>query len=196
MELNHKEIILGSASPRRRELLAALDVNFTVDTGNTFSEEFEEGTPACEVPELMAKGKSHGFHRPLSPAEILITADTVVIIDGKVLGKPHSEEEAVRMLTALSGRRHEVITGVTIRDCQHETTFSDTSTVSFKSLSASEIQYYINKYRPFDKAGAYGIQEWIGYAKIDRLEGSFYNVMGFPTHRVYEALQEFVQAKY
>lgn len=196
MELNHKEIILGSASPRRRELLAALDINFTVDTGNTFSEEFEEGTLACKVPELMAKGKSHGFHRQLSPSEILITADTVVIIDGKVLGKPHSEEEAVSMLASLSGRSHKVITGVTIRDCKHETTFTDTSIVCFKRLSDREIRYYINKYQPFDKAGAYGIQEWIGYAKIDKLEGSFYNVMGFPTHRVYDALQEFIQAEY
>ncbi len=195
MVLNHKEIILGSASPRRRELLAALDIRFTVDTDNSFSEEYEEGTPACEVPLLMSQGKSHGFHRPLSPSEILITADTVVIIDGKVLGKPHSEDEAAEMLAALSGRTHEVITGVTIRDCTKEITLSDTTIVSFKHLNDKEIQYYIKKYRPFDKAGAYGIQEWIGYAKIDKIKGSFYNVMGFPTGKIYEALEDFTRTE-
>lgn len=193
MEPNHRKIILGSASPRRKELLAALDLDFTVDTGNTFSEEFDEGTPACEVPLLMAEGKSSGFHRSLSPSEILVTADTVVIIDGKVLGKPHSSEEAVSMLTSLSGKTHKVVTGVCIRDCRHKVSFSDTSIVSFKQITPEEIDYYIKEYRPFDKAGAYGIQEWIGYAKIDRIEGSFYNVMGFPTHRVYEAILEFIK---
>ena len=193
MGQNHRDIILGSASPRRRELLAALDIKFTVDTGNTFSEKYEEGTPACEVPVLMSRGKSYGFHRSLSPAEILITADTVVIIDDNVLGKPHSAEEAARMLRELSGRTHKVVTAVTIRDCEREKTFSDTSIVSFKHITDSEIQYYIERYRPFDKAGAYGIQEWIGYAKIDKLEGSFYNVMGFPTDKVYDVLQEFTK---
>lgn len=195
MAPNHKKIILGSASPRRRELLAALDIRFTVDTGNSFSEEYEEGTPASEVPLLMSIGKSHGFHRPLSPSEILITADTVVIVEGKVLGKPHSEDEAVEMLAALSGRTHEVVTGVTIRDCKKEITLSDTTIVSFKHLDNKEIQYYIKKYRPFDKAGAYGIQEWIGYTKIDKIEGSFYNVMGFPTQKIYEALEDFTRTE-
>lgn len=192
MEQNHKLIILGSASPRRRELLSALDIEFTVDTGNTFSEEYEAGTPVSDVPVLMAKGKSYGFHRPLSPDEILITADTVVIIGNKVLGKPHSSQEASDMLRALSGKTHKVITGVTIRDSRQEVTFSDTSIVSFSELTDKEIAYYIHKYQPLDKAGAYGIQEWIGYATINSIEGSFYNVMGLPTHKVYEVLKQFV----
>ena len=124
-----KKIILGSGSPRRRELLGGLDIPFTVDTGNTFEESFPEGTPAHQIPVLMAEGKSHGFHRPLEPDEILITADTVVILDypdrkPEVIGKPHSREEAVAMLQKLSGRAHEVVTAVTLRDCEKEETFS------------------------------------------------------------------------
>ena len=182
-------IILGSNSPRRRELLAGLDVEFTVDTGNTFEEIVPDGTPAHEVPSLLSAGKSHGFHRPLEADELLITSDTVVIVDGHVLGKPHSREQAVDMLRALSGREHEVVTAVTIRTPEHEETFSDTTRVSFRELSDGEIDYYIDKYKPFDKAGAYGIQEWIGYVGISSITGSFYTVMGFPVHRVWDAIE-------
>ena len=183
-------IILGSNSPRRRELLAGLDIEFTVDTGNTFEEVVPEGTPAHEVPSLLSRGKSHGFHRPLEADELLITSDTVVIVDGCVLGKPHSREEAVAMLRSLSGREHEVVTAVTVRTAESEETFSDTTRVSFSELSDGEIDYYIDKYKPFDKAGAYGIQEWIGYVGISSITGSFYTVMGFPVHRVWKAISK------
>lgn len=182
-------IILGSNSPRRKELLAALDIDFTVDTGNNFEEGFKDGTPARDYPVLMAEGKSHGFHRPLAVDEILITADTVVLCEGEILGKPHSREGAVRMLRLLSGKRHEVLTAVTVRSASREETFTDSTIVEFKILSEREISYYIDKYRPYDKAGAYGIQEWIGYIGITRIEGSFYNVMGLPVLPLYERLQ-------
>lgn len=191
MAQNHRSIILGSNSPRRKELLKGLDVEFTVDTGNTFEESLEPGVEPAMVPVHMALGKSHGFHRPLEPGEILITADTVVIVDDKVLGKPHSREEALAMLAALSGRAHEVVTAVTLRDCSHETSFTDSTIVRFCGISDDEAAYYVDRYKPFDKAGAYGIQEWIGYALISGIEGSYFNVMGFPVHKVYAALKEF-----
>ena len=187
-----KRIILGSNSPRRKELLTGLDIDFTVDTGNTFEEVLEPGLEAHEVPVFLSKGKSHGFHRPLEFDEVLITSDTVVILDGMVLGKPHSREDAVRMLRLLSGRAHEVVTAVTIRDSRSEETFSDSTRVHFAELSQAEIDHYIDQYRPYDKAGAYGIQEWIGYVGISAIEGSFYNVMGFPVHRVWQELQRFL----
>ncbi|MCQ2182141.1 MAG: Maf family nucleotide pyrophosphatase [Bacteroidales bacterium] len=187
-----KRIILGSNSPRRRELLGGLGYEFTVDTLNTFKETPEPLTPPHLVPVHMAEGKSHGFHRTLAPDEVLITADTVVIVGNEVLGKPHSREEAFRMLRELSGRSHEVVTAVTIRDCDREETFTDTTVVHFADLSDDEIDGYIDNCKPFDKAGAYGIQEWIGYAGISGIEGSFYNVMGFPCHKVYHELKKFI----
>ena len=187
-----KKIILGSNSPRRRELLAGLDVEFTVDTGNTFDEVYSPDTPFEEVPVLMSVGKSEGFHRPLEDDEILITADTMVILADEILGKPHGREDAVRMLKDLSGRSHKVVTAVTIRDNRRTETFTDTTVVHFKELSDSEIDYYLDRYSPYDKAGSYGVQEWIGYTAITSIEGSFYNVMGFPVHKVYEELRKFI----
>ncbi len=192
MNLGSKHIILASNSPRRRELLAGLNIDFEVDTRNNFEEKFEPSTSHPEVPALMARGKSYGFHRPLEPDEILITADTMVLLDKAILGKPHSREEAVRMLSMLSGREHEVITGVTVRDCCREETFSDVTYVTFKTFTAEEIDYYVDTCKPYDKAGAYGIQEWIGYIGTTDMRGSFYNVMGFPVQRVYEALTRFL----
>ena len=198
MDLHGKKIILGSNSARRRELLAALDVEFTVDTGNDFVEKFSPDIPHCEVPRLMSEGKSHGFHRPLEADEILITADTMVILPasdtrpGEILGKPKDREDACRMLRDLSGRNHHVTTAVTIRDARNESSFSVTTQVWFKALSQEEIDYYVDTYKPFDKAGAYAIQEWIGHIGITRIEGSYFNVVGFPVQRVYEALQRFL----
>lgn len=185
-------IILGSGSPRRRELMSGLDVEFTVDTGNTFEESVDPETAPHDVPMNMAVGKSYGFHRALEDDEVLVTADTVVIIDSKVLGKPHSREDACAMLRLLSGRTHEVVTAVVIRSNEREARFTDSTMVTFESLSDAEIGYYLDKYKPYDKAGAYGVQEWIGYISISRLEGSFYNVMGFPVHKVYRELQKFL----
>ena len=187
-----KRIILGSNSPRRRELLAGLGIDFTVDTGNSFAESAEPGVEAHQVPVDMSLGKSHGFHRPLEDDEILITADTVVIIDGRVLGKPHSREEAKEMLHTLSGRTHEVVTAVTIRDSRGEKCFSVSSIVEFCRLEDWEIDSYIDNFKPYDKAGAYGVQEWIGYVGISRIEGSFYNVMGLPVHRIWQELKKFL----
>ena len=192
MDTRGKRIILASNSPRRRELLSLLDLEFTVDTGTDFVEEYSPDTPHVKVPELMSRGKSLGFHRELGLDEILVTSDTMVLCGTEILGKPSDKEDAARMLRLLSGREHQVITAVTIRSAAREKTFSVSSNVYFKDLSDAEIYYYIDTYKPFDKAGAYGLQEWIGYIGITGIEGSFYNVMGFPTQRFYEELQEFL----
>lgn len=191
MKTCSKRIILGSGSPRRRELLAGLDVEFTVDTGNTFEESVPAGAQPEEVPLLMAKGKSHGFHRPLEADELLITADTVVVLEGRVLGKPHSREQAFEMLRELSGKAHKVVSTVVFRTQDMERSATDETIVHVTPLDEDEIAYYIDRYKPFDKAGGYGIQEWLGYASMGNIEGSFYNVMGFPVHKVWELLQDF-----
>lgn len=188
-----KRIILGSGSPRRKELMSGLDIDFEIDTLNDFKENIDPSLEPHEIPVHMSEGKSHGFHRPLAEDELLVTADTVVIIDNHVMGKPHSREEAVGMLETLAGRTHEVVTAVTLRDCRREETFTDSTMVTFAPLDAAAIDYYIDRYKPFDKAGSYGVQEWIGYVAITRIEGSFYNVMGFPVHKVYDAIKRFLR---
>ena len=192
MDIGFKKIILGSASPRRKELLSGLGVEFEVDTRNRFEENYPCNTPQEQIPEVLAEGKSYGFHRPLQNNEILITSDTLVLCEGHVMGKPHTREEAYQMLRLLSGRTHKVITGVTIRNSEKTLTSSDTAIVHFKDLSDKEIYYYIDTFKPFDKAGAYGIQEWIGYIGIDKIEGSYFTIMGFPVHLVYDMLQNFI----
>ena len=192
MDTKGKKIILGSNSPRRKELLAGLNIAFTVDTGNTFEEVYDPQTPHERIPEVLSEGKSYGFHRPLEEDEILITSDTLVLCGDRVMGKPHSREEAIDMLRFLSGREHKVITAVTIRGHKACITSSDTAIVHFKELTDSEIYYYIDEFRPFDKAGAYGIQEWIGYIGIGRIEGSFFTIMGLPVHLVYQELLKFI----
>ena len=192
MDTKGKKIILGSNSPRRRELLGGLDIEFTVDTGNTFEEVYDPATPHERIPEVLSEGKSYGFHRALEANEILITSDTLVLCGERVMGKPHSREEAIDMLRCLSGREHKVITAITLRDCDRSTTTSDTAVVYFKELTDNEIEYYVDQYKPFDKAGAYGIQEWIGYAGIGRIEGSYFTIMGLPVHLVYKELLNFI----
>ena len=192
MNLNGKTIILGSNSPRRKELLAGLDIDFTVDTENSFEEIYDPATPIERIPEVLSEGKSYGFHRELAENEILITSDTLVLCGDRVMGKPHSREEAIDMLQALSGREHKVITAITLRDNKSCITLSDTAIVYFKDLSNSEIEYYIDNYKPYDKAGAYGIQEWIGYAGIGKIEGSYFTIMGLPVHLVYQELNKFI----
>lgn len=191
MNLQGKKVILASNSPRRRELLAGLDVEFSLDTRINFEETFPEDMPHSEVPAAMSLGKSLGFWRPLEKDEILVTSDTMVLLDRLIMGKPHSREEAIGMLRSLSGRTHEVITAVTVRDAGHCETVSDTTLVTFRDLTEAEIEYYVDTCKPFDKAGAYGIQEWIGYAACTSITGSFYNVMGFPVHKVYDELIKF-----
>lgn len=191
LDLGNKRVILGSASPRRRELLSGLDIDFTVDTENNFEEDFKSIEDHRSIPLLMSEGKSAGFHRELEDDEILITSDTVVLCDGDVLGKPADREGAVEMLEKLSGNLHEVVTAVTIRSSKKKISFSDVAKVRFRQLEEDEISYYVDKYRPFDKAGAYGIQEWIGYVAIESIQGSFYTIMGFPVHKVYSELAAF-----
>lgn len=188
-----KKLILGSASPRRKELLAGLDLNFIVDTENNFEENAGSDISPLELPSLMALGKSHGFHRELSDDEVLVTADTIVVSpDGMhALGKPHTRQEAVEMLTMLSGKTHTVKTSVVLRDSEHERLFSEVTEVVFAELSQSEISYYIDTYKPYDKAGAYAIQEWIGHAGIVSINGSYFNVMGLPTQSLYRELIAF-----
>lgn len=192
MDIRDKKIILGSNSPRRKELLAGLDIEFEVDTRNNFEEVYDPSTPIEKIPEVLAEGKSYGFHRELTENEILITSDTLVMCGDRVMGKPHSREEAFDMLRCLSGREHKVITAVTMRDNAGCFTSSDTAIVHFKELSDNEITYYIDNYRPFDKAGAYGIQEWIGYMGIGKIEGSYFTIMGLPVHLVYEGLLKMI----
>ena len=192
MDLKGKKLILGSHSPRRQELLSGLDVKFTVDTGNNFEEVFPTDIPHRDVPALMSEGKSFGFHRPLEEDEIILTSDTMVLCGESMMGKPHSPEEAAEMLRTLSGRWHEVVTAITVRDTSRHRTSVDIAKVHFNELSDEEITYYIEKCRPFDKAGAYGIQEWIGYVGITGIEGSFFTIMGLPVHLVYQTLLEFI----
>ena len=193
MDTKGKKIILGSNSPRRRELLKGLDIEFIVDPKTDFIESFSSDTLYEKVPALMSECKSKGFHRELKEDEILITADTMVLCGQKILGKPHFKEEAISMLKMLSGCKHHVITAVTLRDRFRIKTFSDTSNVWFKELTDREIEYYLDIYKPYDKAGSYGVQEWIGYIGIDRIEGSYFNIMGFPTHLVYKELLDLIR---
>jgi septum formation protein len=183
---------LASASPRRRELLKGLDIDFAVEPGKDEKEAYSEGMPHTEIPEFLARHKSESFHRELVPHEVLIAADTLVFLDEKILGKPHSPEEARQMLRALSGRTHTVTTGMALRTKDRIHTFSDTTEVDFRPLADPEIDYYIKTYRPFDKAGAYGIQEWIGYTGITAIRGSYFNVMGLPVQRLYTELCNFL----
>ena len=192
MDIKNKKIILASASPRRKELLAGLCVDFEVDTRNTFEEIYAPETPQEKIPMVLSEGKSYGFHRPLEENEILITSDTLVLCEGHVMGKPKDKKEAYEMLKLLSGRSHKVITAITVRNSTTTSTLSDTAVVHFKDLSDSETNYYIDRFKPFDKAGAYGIQEWIGYIGIDKIEGSYFTIMGLPVHLVYDELVKFI----
>lgn len=189
--LSGRKLILASASPRRRELLAGLGVDFTIDTGNTFEEVIPDSLPYPQVPEYMAKGKSYGFHRVLEQNEILITADTMVLCEDEIMGKPKDREDAVRMIEKLQDNTHTVYTGVCIRSLEKEVSFTVGTNVQFGKLTPDEISYYIDTYKPFDKAGAYGVQEWIGYAAIKGIDGSYFNVVGLPVHRLYNELKNF-----
>ena len=188
--LKDYRLILALASPRRRELLAACDLDFTLAEKFECEECYPADLAADKVAEYLSQLKSNAYPYPLGEKDILLTADTVVILGDKILGKPHSESEAVEMITSLSGATHKVITGVTLRTPLRTISFSAESLVSFRALDAEGIRYYVEKYRPLDKAGAYGIQEWIGYTAIERIEGSFYNVMGLPVQRLYTTLKE------
>ena len=189
--LKDRHIILASASPRRRFLLKQLDIEFTSVSAEV-DESIPEGMNPDEIAIFLAEKKADHFEDLLKdPKNILITADTLVLIDGVILGKPEDKEGAIKMLKSLSGKMHSVVTGVCIRSCDKDRSFTDWTDVYFKSLSKDEIEYYLDHYKPYDKAGAYGAQEWIGYIGIRRLEGSYFNVMGLPVHKLYEELSSF-----
>ena len=182
-------LILSSNSPRRKELLAGLDIPFEVRVIEDIDESYPDTLPAGEIAEYIAQKKAAAYE--VGNDEVLITADTIVVLDDQILGKPADAEEAKQMLRSLSGKTHHVITGVCLksRDQQHH--FSVISEVTFKTLAEEEISYYVETYKPFDKAGAYGIQEWIGYIGVTGLSGSYFNVMGLPVQRIYEELKKF-----
>ena len=189
--LKKYQIILASKSPRRQELLRGMGVEFSILTKET-DERFPSDMPLDEVPKYLSLQKSLAFTDEELPADyLLITSDTVVICEGEILGKPKDREDAVRMLQLLSGKTHHVVTGVTVRSAEKTEPFAVRSNVTFAQLDDEEIDYYIEHCKPYDKAGAYGIQEWIGYVGISGLEGSFYNVMGLPTRRLYQCLKGF-----
>ena len=191
-------IILGSQSPRRRELMAGLDLPFTainIDADESYPAELQAG----DIPYYISRAKARAYEEQLLPDQLLITADTIVWLDGQMLGKPHDADEAKSMLRSLSGKTHQVYTAVTFAQKSQQliansqslvlSTLVDRTDVTFAELSDAEIDHYVAKYRPFDKAGAYGVQEWIGYIACTGMNGSYFNVMGFPVHLVYRYLQ-------
>lgn len=185
-----QKIILASNSPRRKELLAGLDLDFEVSVLPGIEESYPSSLPATEIAQYIAVEKSQAYLQRIRPDELLITADTVVVVDEEILGKPSNREDAIRMLKTISGRTHQVITGVCLTASEKQRQFSVVTDVTFKTLSEEEITYYVDHYKPFDKAGAYGIQEWIGYVGVTSLRGSYYNVMGFPVQRIYQELMD------
>lgn len=186
--LKRYHVVLASNSPRRRELLAGLDLDFEVKVLPNIKEDYPQDLPVVEIAQYIAEEKAMAYLDVMKPDELLITADTVVIVGNEVLGKPVDALDARRMLKTLSGRKHQVITGVCLATNSRRKSFSVSTDVAFKQLSDEEIDYYVENYRPFDKAGAYGIQEWIGYVGVTGLEGSYFNVMGLPVQRIYTEL--------
>ena len=192
--LQDYDLILASASPRRRQLMTEAGFRFRVaETG--FVEIWPENLKGNEIAEYLASGKGDSWSKAIASNQLIITADTIVWCHGKLLGKPADNDEAVRFLRQLSGCRHEVITGICIRDSERKKVFSVTTDVTFRDLGSDEIDYYVENYKPLDKAGAYGIQEWIGLRGITGIEGSYYNVVGMPVSEVYSALLEFTGNK-
>lgn len=190
MELSYK-IILASNSPRRKELLSGLDLEYEVMVLPNIDESYPLDIPKEEVALYIAKKKAIAYKDLLSENKLVITADTVVVIDDKILGKPIDEADAKQMLQELSGRTHQVITGVCLTTSNKQKSFSVISDVRFSNLDDSEIEYYVSQYKPLDKAGAYGIQEWIGYIGVEHISGSYFNVMGLPIQKLYQELKKF-----
>ena len=188
--LKKYHIILASNSPRRRELLSGLGVDYEVRTLPGVDESYPDTLSGEDIPVYISREKAAAYLPSIAPDELIITADTIVWLDGRVLGKPADEADACRMLRELSGRTHRVITGVTLSTAAFQKSFAVTSEVEFAPLTEEEISYYVDHYRPLDKAGAYGVQEWIGFIGVRRLSGSYFNVMGLPIQRLYQELKE------
>ena len=184
-------IILASNSPRRKELLAELGIDYEVRTLPDIDESYPAHLQGGDIPLYISKEKADAYKPMLQPGELIITADTIVWLNGEVLGKPHVREDAISMLHKLSGNTHEVFTGVTLTTTEKQHSFYAETKVSFAQLSDEEIVYYVDKYQPFDKAGSYGVQEWIGFIGVERIEGSYFNVMGLPVQRLYRELKNF-----
>lgn len=189
-DLKKHNLILASKSPRRQYLMKELGLDFEVHTKEV-DESFPENLKAQEIPLYLCQKKADAFDEELTDNTIVITADTIVWIDNQVLNKPENFDDAVRMLKLLSGKRHEVYTGICLRSKRKTKTFYALTSVYFKELSQEEIEYYINNFNPYDKAGAYGAQEWIGYIAVEKIEGSYFNVMGLPVRELYEELLKF-----
>lgn len=188
--LKKYHIILASNSPRRRELLGGLGLPFDVKVLPDIDEQYPEDLPVNQIAEYIAREKADAYRKVMADNDLVITADTVVIVDDEVMGKPVDADDARRMLRKLSGRSHQVTTGVCLTTKEQQRHFSVTTDVTFKQLTDDEINHYVTIYKPFDKAGAYGIQEWIGYIGVTGLHGSYFNVMGLPVQRIYEELSK------
>ena len=184
-------IVLASNSPRRRELLAGLGIEFEVRVLPDIDESYPADLPVMQIAEYIAHEKASAYLLTMKDNDLVITADTVVIIGNEVLGKPKDEEDAKRMLRLISGKTHQVVTGVCLTTTKQQRHFSVSTDVTFKDLPENEKNYYITKYKPFDKAGAYGIQEWIGYVGVTSLNGSYFNVMGLPVQKLWEELKRY-----
>lgn len=189
--LSKYHIFLASKSPRRRELLHQLRIPFNIITVNGIKEIYPKEMPIIEVPQFLSEVKADVYMKRMNENDLIITADTLVIKDGKAFGKPKEAEEAERMLSELCGNIHQVATGVTVTTKNKRRSFTTITNVKFSYLSLEEIRYYVNTYSPFDKAGGYGIQEWIGGVAVESIDGSFYNVMGLPLHQLYQELKLF-----
>lgn len=189
--LKGKRVILASGSPRRRQLLGGLEIDFTVRLIDGIDETYPDGMAMAEIPKYISRRKAEAYVPTMASDEIIITADTIVWADGEVLGKPHTTDEAVSMLRRLSGRTHQVVTGVTVLSADRRETFACVTDVTFDTLSEAEMQHYVADYKPLDKAGAYGIQEYIGYIGVTGISGSYFNVMGLPVQKLYRVLQTF-----
>ena len=185
------KIILASNSPRRKELLAGIDIPFEVRVIDGIDESYPDTLPTKDIAEYISKKKAAAYREAMACDELVITADTIVVLGSQVMGKPKDADEAFNMLRQLSGQTHQVITGVTLTTIERQISFSVETDVTFKVLSNQEIEYYVSHYHPFDKAGAYGIQEWIGHIGVTGMSGSYFNVMGLPVQRIYEALKTF-----
>ncbi len=188
--LKKYHIILASNSPRRKELLSGLGVEYTVKTLPDIDESYPESLQGEEIPIYISCEKADAYLKYIQPDELVITADTIVWLEGTVYGKPSNAEEAKGMLRALSGKTHQVITGVTLTTRSFQKSFAVTSHVTFATLTEEEIEYYVTHYKPLDKAGAYGVQEWIGFIGVEQMEGSYFNVMGLPVQRLYGELKK------
>ncbi|MCM0295000.1 Maf-like protein [Bacteroides fragilis] len=188
--LNHYKIVLASNSPRRKELMTGLGVDYVVKTLPDVDESYPDSLQGEEIPLFIAREKAAAYQSAMHPEELLITADTIVWHEGKALGKPSGREDAIEMLRNLSGKSHQVITGVCLTTCEWQKSFAAVTDVRFATLDEDEIIYYVDHYQPMDKAGSYGVQEWIGFVGVESISGSYFNVMGLPIQRLYRELKQ------